>query len=230
VLFGDSHAAYWFPALDLISRQEHWRLVLVTKDGCPAAEVNIAAWFRHGGPYPECTEWRASAMKQIAELHPALVILTEARFLEVPEARPLAGVLGGHGSAWLNGLAAIFSFLKRSAGHVLFISDVPTLNQSAPDCLARHMQNVESCATKRSAAIRLPDVKRREIDLATRMRVKVVDPSSWFCTSTTCAVIVGNLLLYRDTAHMEPAWSRFIAPVLAEALLADISRSPPRPI
>ena len=47
VLFGDSHAAYWFPALDLISQEQHWRLVDLTKDGCPVAEVNIAAWFSH---------------------------------------------------------------------------------------------------------------------------------------------------------------------------------------
>ena len=37
VLFGDSHAAAWFPALDLISKQQHWRLVIFTKDVVPTA-------------------------------------------------------------------------------------------------------------------------------------------------------------------------------------------------
>ena len=32
-------------------------------------------------------------------------------------------------------------------------------------------------------------------------------------------MIVGNLLVYRDIAHMEPAWSRFISPVLADAIV-----------
>ena len=41
------------------------------------------------GPYRECTDWRTSAMAQIAALHPALVIAAEARSLEEPEARPL---------------------------------------------------------------------------------------------------------------------------------------------
>ena len=168
VLFGDSHAAYWFPALDLISRQQHWRLVDLTKDGCPAAEVNIAAWFRHGGPYPECTDWRTSAMAQIVALHPALVIVSEARYLEVPEARPLAGVPTGHGSAWLDGLAATFRFLNRSAAHVVFISDVPTPEKSPPGCVSRHVSNVRACDTTLSAAIRLPDVKSEERELAGR--------------------------------------------------------------
>ena len=219
VLFGDSHAAYWFPALDLISRQQHWRLVDLTKDGCPVAEVNIAAWFRHGGPYPECTDWRISAMAQIAALHPALVIASDARYLEVPEARPLAGVPTGHGSTWLNGLAAIFGFLDRSAAHVVFISDVPTPQQYPPGCVSRHVSDVGRCNTKLSAAIRLPGVKSAELELAAHEHVDTVDPSSWFCASTTCPAIVGNLLVYRNIAHMEPAWSRFIAPVLADAIV-----------
>jgi hypothetical protein len=218
VLFGDSHAAYWFPGVDLISRQQHWRLVDLTKDGCPAAEVNIAAWFRHGGPYPECTDWRRSAMAQIAALHPALVIVSEARYLEVPEARPLAGVPTSQGSSWLNGLAAIFRFLDGAAAHVLFISDVPTPQQYPPGCASRHLFDVQRCDTKLSAAIRLPDVKKAELDLAGREHVDAVDPTSWFCTSTTCPVIVGDRFVYRNIAHMEPVWSRFIAPVLADAI------------
>ena len=219
VLFGDSHAAYWFPAVDLISREQHWRLVDLTKDGCPAVEVNIAAWFRHGGPFPECTDWRRSAMAQISALHPALVIVSEARYLEVPEARPLAGVATGHGSPWLNGLAATFRFLNRAAAHVVFISDVPTPRQYPPGCVSRHMADVRRCDTKLSAAIRLPDVKRKELELARREHVGAVDPTSWFCTATTCPVIVGNLFVYRNIAHMEPVWSRFIAPVLADAIV-----------
>jgi hypothetical protein len=218
VLFGDSHAAYWFPALDLIARQRHWRLVDLTKDGCPAAEVNIAAWFRHGGPYPECTDWRNSAMTQLVALHPALVIVSEARYLEEPEARPLSGVPTGQSSAWLDGLTATFHLLNRSAAHVVFISDVPTPARSAPTCVALHPSNVQHCDTALSAAIRLPAVKAQERDLAEREHVNWVDPTSWFCGPTTCPVIVDNLLLYRNIAHIEPAWSRFISPVLDDAI------------
>jgi len=225
VLFGDSHAAYWFPALDLISRQQHLRLVDLTKDGCPAAEVNIAAWFRHGGPYPECTDWRATAMAQIAALHPALVIATEARYVEEPEARPLAGVPTGHGSTWLNGLAAIFTFLNRHARHVVFMSDVPTPHQSAPGCVASHPSDVQTCNTQLSAAIRLRQVKIEERQLAQREHIDWIDPTSWFCTSRTCPAIVGNLLVYRNVAHIEPAWSRFISPVLARTVVPVL---PPR--
>jgi len=125
---------------------------------------------------------------QIAALHPALVITTEARYLEVPEARPLAGVPTGRGGAWEDGVAAIFSFLKHHARHVVFLSDVPTLERSAPGCVAGHMSDVRPCTTGRSAAVRLPSVKAEELELARRNGVAVADPTSWFCTPTTCPV------------------------------------------
>jgi hypothetical protein len=33
-----------------------------------------------------------------------------------------------------------------------------------------------------------------------------------------CPVVVDNILMYRDAQHMTPQWSRFLAPVLADAL------------
>ena len=216
VLFGDSHAAAWFPALDLISHQQHWRLVDLTKAGCPPAQVNI---LRRGRPYPECRQWRRNAKAQIAALHPALVIMTWARYIEQPEARPLADVPRGYGSTWQNGLAAIFSFLRHAATRVVFVSDVPTLSQLAPECVSGHMSDVRACTTKRPAAVLLPTIKKQELSLAARAGIDTIDPTRWFCAATRCPVIVGNLFLYRDNAHMVPAWSRFIAPVLSDAIV-----------
>jgi hypothetical protein len=218
VLFGDSHASAWFPALDLITTQQHWRLVDLTKDGCPPAVVDIAAWFRHGAPYWECTQWRTNAIWQIAAIRPALVILSEATYLEYPEARPIAEIPTGYGSTWLDGLAATFEFLTHAASHVLFISDVPTQAQRARPCLSAHPSDVQACDTSRSAAILLPSVKAAEIQLAGQDHVNWLDPTSWFCTPTTCPVIAHNIVVYRDNAHMTPEWSTFLTPVLADAI------------
>jgi peptidoglycan/LPS O-acetylase OafA/YrhL len=224
VLFGDSHAAAWFPALDPISKEQHWRLVDLTKAGCPPAEVNIDF---AGSIYTNCTLWRRNAEAQIAALHPALVILEWARYIEAPEARPLTGVPTGFGSTWQNGVAAIFSFLHRNADHVLFVSDGPTLDQWAPDCVSGHLSNVRPCTVKRHAAVRLPRTKAQELALAKREGISTLDPTSWFCAPTVCPVIVGNILLYRDNAHMTPAWSRFIAPMFADSLTAVMKAGHP---
>ncbi|MGZ4288181.1 MAG: SGNH hydrolase domain-containing protein [Solirubrobacteraceae bacterium] len=229
VLFGDSHASAWFPALDLIGKQQHLRLVILTKEGCPPTEVNIAAWFRRGAPYLECRRWRHNAEAEIAALHPALVVVTTASYLEESEARPISGSPTGYGSTWLNGWAATFNFLRRSSGHVIFISDMPQLGENVPTCVSEHMSDVRPCTVARSAAIPVPITRAREIKLAEHEHIDWIDPTSWFCDRTTCPVIVGSILLYRDNAHMTPPWSRFIAPVVADAIL-PILRSKPSAI
>jgi hypothetical protein len=216
VMFGDSHTAAWFPALNLISRQQHWRLVDLTKAGCPPAEVNIDF---SGSLYSNCTQWRRNAMGQIAALHPALVITSWARYIDEPEARPLAGVPGGYGGTWPNGVMAIFNFLHRNATHVLFISDTPTIKQWAPDCVSGHLSDVRPCVTSRSASVRYSAIKTQELALAARAGIASFDPASLFCTPSACPVIVGNIIMYRDNAHMTPQWSDVVAPVLADTLV-----------
>jgi hypothetical protein len=150
-----------------------------------------------------------------------------ARYLEEPEARPLAGVPTTAGSPWADGVAAIFAFLHRAAQHTLFVSDGPTMAELAPDCVAGHQHDVEACTTSRSAATLLPAVKTQELALAGKAGISAVDPTSWFCTAARCPVIVGNIILYRDQAHMVPAWSDFIAPVLADTLVPIVTGKPP---
>lgn len=213
VLFGDSHAAAWFPALNTVSKQEHWRLVDLTKAGCPPAAVALK---RHGAPYRNCTAWRRNAEQQIAKMKPALVVITTSRYLG--GAKPLSGVPTGYGNTWENGMAATFRVLHRSARRVLFISDGPRLSQSAPDCVSGHLSDVRPCTTPRRDAVYYPKAMAEDLALARRYQLDSIDPTSWFCTPARCPVIVGNILLYRDDAHMVPAWSRFIAPVLAHAM------------
>jgi hypothetical protein len=222
VLFGDSHAAAWFPGLEVVARAHHWRLLDFTKAGCPPVDVAIAAWFRHGAPYGECATWRADAEYRIAALHPAVVLVAWARYVEAPEAEPLDGVPGGLGGPWPDGVASLFARLRAAAGRTVFLSDVPTLRRSAPACLAAHRADARRCATARRRAVRLPGVKARELALARGGGAAAIDPTSWFCARSVCPAVVGDVLLYRDNAHMVPDWSRFLAPVLDGALTSAL--------
>ncbi|MGO9908879.1 MAG: acyltransferase family protein [Solirubrobacteraceae bacterium] len=216
VLFGDSHAGHWFDALNWISEQRHWRLVVVTKEGCTPAEVT----FRDDAT-SLCARWREKATARIARLHPALVIVSWARWIE-PEASRTAGVPAGYGGAWPDGVAAIFQFLRRSAKHVIFISDTPYLPRSAPDCVAAHLSDVRRCTVRRSDATILPAIKAAELRIAKREHINSIDPTSWFCAPKICPVIVGNILVYHDKSHMTSEWSRYLAPVLGNAIMRSM--------
>ena len=220
VLYGDSHAADWFSALNWISNRRHWRLVAMTKEGCTPAEVTF-----RDDPGSMCARWREKARARIARLHPALVIVSWARWME-PLVSQKPGVPTGYGGAWQDGVAAVFQFLRRSAKQVIFISDTPNLPQSAPDCLAGHLSDVRPCTIKRSDATILPAIKAAELRIAKHEQITSIDPTSWFCAPKTCPVIVGNILVYHDKSHMTTDWSRFIAPVLSNAILRTMR--PPR--
>ncbi len=61
VIFGDSHAAMWVPALDVIGREQHWQVVQLTKPGCQVPD------FPRYSPtmqreYTECAEYREWAL------------------------------------------------------------------------------------------------------------------------------------------------------------------------
>jgi hypothetical protein len=221
VLFGDSHAAAWSPALDRVSKQQHWRLVDFTKAACPPPEV-VILWF--GTTYPECPLWRVNALEAVAAMHPALVVMAGARY-ESALVKPLQGVPTGHGSTWLDGLAATFVFLREHARRVVFISDVPAMKDLVPDCLSHHMSDVTACTTERNDAVYLPQMKAAELALAGQEHINTIDPTSWFCTPTRCPVIVDNIILYRDNAHITPQWSSFLAPVLSDALRPIMPRA-----
>ena len=78
VLFGDSHAAQWFPAIDSIARRRGWRLVALTKTACPVPQVVVING-RLARRYTECEAWRRSAIDRISALRPALVVAASAR-------------------------------------------------------------------------------------------------------------------------------------------------------
>jgi hypothetical protein len=213
VLFGDSHAAAWFPALNAIATAHHWRLVILVKSACAAEEVNLV---RYGRTYSQCPIWRRNAMQQIAALHPALVVVASSQY--VNGMRPLAGVPTGQGGVWQDGVAAIFNFLHGAAQRTLYLSDVPTLTQRAPDCLSAHMSNATACTASTHDAFRYPKLTADELKLAARKGVNAINTDSWFCTPTRCPVIVGDILLYRDAQHMTPEWSTFLSPLLDAAI------------
>jgi hypothetical protein len=213
VLFGDSHAGAWFPALNAISKQHHWRLLIFVKDACPAEDVNLV---RYGHYYTQCPIWRDNSEQQIAALDPALVVVASSQYIN--GMRPRAGVPGGHGGTWQNAVSATFSFLHHAAERVLYITDVPMLTQPAPDCLSAHRSNAQRCIVSTRTGFRYPEIRADELNIARQQHIDALNANSWFCTSTSCPVIVNDILVYRDAQHMTPQYSTFLAPVLDQAM------------
>ncbi|HTH05936.1 MAG TPA: acyltransferase family protein, partial [Ilumatobacteraceae bacterium] len=68
VLFGDSHAAQWMPALHKVASENGWRLIIHAKKACPSAEIPT----EKDPQGTDCIPWREAVIEQIEQLHPYL--------------------------------------------------------------------------------------------------------------------------------------------------------------
>lgn len=128
VLFGDSHAAQWFPVFNAISQKEGWELVTLIKSACPVADVEFF-YPTMRRPYTECTQWRAQALQKIKEIRPNLIVLGSAD-VYVHSNEPLIPA-----SAWQSGLRRTLETLADFNAQIVYVRDSPTPGFDVPICL-----------------------------------------------------------------------------------------------
>jgi len=212
VLFGDSHALMWFPALDNLADQRHWHLVAMAKATCPPLDVpvfspDLGHW------YTECDEWKAAALARMRALHPAVVILGFSREYGIDNDHVVVD-----GPAWMSGLTQMITTLRGLGATVVLMGDVPYPPASVPDCLSAHLSDATACLIPKQYPAYNPGGVPQERGAAEAAGAGYVDTEPWFCTATTCSVIVGNLLVYRDDNHITATYATWLTPAVGAQL------------
>lgn len=215
VLFGDSHAAQWFPALDRLARERHWKLVSLTKASCKTADVTIVNGRR---PYTSCDTWRRRTVARIKALHPDLVVVSSSEAGD--PVRPAADPL----RQWTEGYRSVLASLASSGARVAALLDTPWPDGDAVECAASHPLHLGRCSRRLADAVHDPVRRQALRDAAKAAGAEVVDPAPWVCTADgTCPVLVGNTLVYRDDSHLAESYAAALAPVLGLRLAGLLS-------
>ena len=212
VLFGDSHAAQWFPALEKLAADGHWRLVEVTKSSCSAADVPL--WHDTlKRAYSECTAFHRAAVERIRALRPALVVVGSS--FNYRPAAPAADLAGQWRAAW----DRTFDQLRSSGARVAAIADTPYMARSVPDCLAEpaNAAHAGNCTRSLRSAVRGPEQREVFLSYAGSERATVINPTAWLCTDA-CPPVIGNVLVYRDSNHLTTTYATLLAPLLSAHL------------
>lgn len=215
-LFGDSHAAHWYPAVLQIAYARGWRFLYATKSGCPAPEISlyIAVADRN---YVECDQWREKALQMLEAEQPD-VILVQSSVHYNGVADRSKGTLA---EQWARGTRSMVRRLRVNSRVIVF-RDTPNAKVIAPKCIAANRSDVRVCNRLRSDAYTKPYLRKLEWDLAKQGGATVVDSFRWFCTDR-CPVIVGRRQVYRDHTHMTITYSKFLAPIVAKVYTAVLS-------
>jgi peptidoglycan/LPS O-acetylase OafA/YrhL len=216
VLYGDSHAAMWFQALDDVATAAHWKLVVLAKSACPAEPVATEAP-GVGGDWAACDTWHSFAIKRINEIDPNLLIVSEASNYDTP-----SGVFYTRGQ-WQDGLEKLFKTVTAPKAVKLVLGNIPS--SKGADCLTAHTADVQACSSSPHSP--LSPYNNAEKRAAVAEGARYIDVTPWFCAKT-CSVVIGNYDVYLSGSHVAVGYSRYLEGALSDALdLSTFGRAAP---
>jgi peptidoglycan/LPS O-acetylase OafA/YrhL len=215
-LVGDSIAGEWFPALNEIAQQQHWRLVTALHSTCPWTAA-VAIDPVTNGPYTSCHTWGGKLINELlTKVKPDAVITTARPGLATPDDR--SG--GAESVAEIGaGMARYWRTLIAHGISVIPIQESPEMYQDEPDCLSGRLAH-RTCGVAASKAI-APNPPTVVATQAMKGAVDLIDMNPFICGPTECQGIVGNVVVYRDSHHLTNTYARTLAPYLQKYLLEN---------
>lgn len=195
VLYGDSHAAQWLPALDIIGKKRGIKIVSLTKSACPSSEVVKELSSQYD--VEDCQAFRNSSVARINKIKPLAVILTGMQPLTAPYSDESAR------SWWLAGEKKALNRIQGATQFPIYLTDTPLPKVDIPDCIVAGRG--AECDTA------------RPIDAEVAAGLIPINPTPWLCADT-CPAIVDGIIAYRDKSHLTVAMSEHLSSQLEVSL------------
>ena len=214
-LWGDSHAAQWFVALDAIGKQRGWKVLSLTQGGCPFLDVltynrDANATFNH------CVPWRQSARNFMKQSGANVVFLAQYYgLLKSTDRQPITV------ASWQQQLGPLIDSLRADGIEPIMLGDTPDPPSAVPACVSSHRRAVNDCAPK-AASDRVVGIDDAVRSITLASGTGFVEPRRWLCANDVCPVIVGDLLVYRDESHVSNTFMRSLTPVIDQVVGAAV--------
>jgi peptidoglycan/LPS O-acetylase OafA/YrhL len=195
VLFGDSHAEMWAPAMRSIAATDQVRLVPFVKGDCVPQR-----WADKLDA--QCSRWYSWAVQKVKVMHPNVVVL--------------AAYAGGRREDWLAGLQSTIMSFATTGIRVILVGDPPPLDVAPTDCLLAPRATMRTCTFP---------LHQTDVQLATDASTVAasagadyVDVLPWFCYEQACPTVVGSTITRIDVGHVSRTYALELAPSLEMAL------------
>jgi hypothetical protein len=212
VLFGDSHAYMWLPAIVPLAVKHHYRLILLWSAGCPAAWVTVWNPLTNTAN-TACNQFRARSIAAIRALKPTLVLLASRTTKVVgTNGKPISD------ATWKSGLERTITSIMTKATKVAVIGDVTEFPVLLPDCLAAEPTHVQACSSP-DPDPKIPDHFAAEEAAAAATHVHYLNPHKWLCT-TICSPVIGTYVAFYNDNHVTATYAAYLSAVFGAAVLA----------
>ena len=194
VVFGDSHAQMWMPAVLSMAQQDGWVVIPLAKSACTPEK-----WVLHEG-FTECRTWYRWAVRQAKALHPDVTLIAGC----------CGGSLGDTADAIKKAFVSLATTMKPNSKKVVVLADDNGIRQQPVDCLLAPHATMRSCTSMWTGG-----QSPLNADLAALAEIHdfgFMDTSGWFCFDQECPTVVGHTIVYADTDHITREYALELAP------------------
>ena len=220
VLYGDSHAGSWIPAMDQFAKSIRARLAVYWFPGCPTPLVvaSTAGTF-YSSRAADCNAWNARVTTAMASVNPFAIVMASGYGVDHSFTAP-------EYQKWINGWSVLAGQIRMKSPRVALydLATTPYLRQSGPLCLAAQPNNIGNCgfsspsSTGTGFGLNLGDNRLRDIAASRAAGATFIDVIPLFCTSNFCPAVIGGTVVYGDDHHITTAINLDLAPALGELL------------
>ena len=210
LVFGDSHAQMWMPAIEYMADQDRWLVRAVWKSGC-----SPDMWWKLTGASAACRAWFPWAVRTAQSVH-ANVVLLPINF----------GGLGSNPAAAGAGVSTLVRDFARPGTRVLVMGDDYPQTVQPVDCLLQANAKLESCMLRPSGAETA--ISRDIRSGATSAGAKYIDVTGWFCYQGECPMVIGDTVVPRDSSgHITTSYAGELGEVFRVAFRGALGLSAP---
>mgnify|MGYP001042078028 FL=1 len=216
-LIGDSHALMYFTAMNRLAKERGWRLVALSKVGCPPFR-QLVYNRRVGRGYRECLVWQRRVLNRLERERPGLVVTSGwiwhkamVRGRIVPRTTPRNRRLLRDGYVRL-----LRDLRRRTGARLAVMKDPPKAPYEIPPCVEENLASLSDCAFEIPASH-----DRQSFERSVIKRVPgatLVDLTPVFCPERLCHAVIRNRITYRDGNHLTSTYARHLSKQLGERL------------
>ncbi len=210
-LVGDSHAAHWRAALEVVARKEKWRGLSLTHTSCPFSKATEILTEPSSS---ECLRWKDQVFEWF-EHHPEVTTVFVGQVaggrgvVREPGADNTELEIAGYLSAW----DALPDTVKR----VIVLVDTPKIQARTLACIQAAIDDGRAAGPKCAE----PRAEALDTDTALAAAERVPDDRAvaanlldHFCDAQRCYPVVGGALVYKDKTHLTTVFAETLGPYL----------------
>ncbi|MFG3338667.1 acyltransferase family protein [Glycomyces sp. NPDC048151] len=200
VMYGGSKIWQWLPAVLDAAESQDWHVVAYTKNACIIETGQEALGEER---YRSCAAWNDAVVAEIGDLAPDLVLTYGSR-------------VGYEAYETFPDYTDRYEQLLDTGAAVAVLRDTPSPRFDIPLCVDLNGPDAGECTVDRTSyydegafeALQVPE------------GVSKIDLTDYICEADACPPVVGNVLVYRDDAHLTNTYARTLGPYLEAELAA----------